>query len=140
MADTPYHRPRSHEEEKSLGDLFSDLSREIQSLVNHEIKLAKIEMSHKGVVAGKNSAILVVGLAVLYAGFLGIMATAALALGVIIPLWVAALIVTTIVLIIGAAMAIKGVNTLKRMKLAPELTIESLKGEEERPWLRKQTT
>ncbi len=139
MANALYNSPPPGEE-KSLGDLFSDLSREIQSLVNHEIKLAKIEMSHKGAVAGKNSALLVVGVAILYAGFLGLLATAALALGVLIPLWVAALIVTAVVWIVGAAMAVKGVNTLKRMKFAPELTIESLKGEEEKPWLKKQTT
>lgn len=122
-----YYQPPS--EEKSIGDLFSDLSHEIQSLVTNEIKLAKIEMKHKGAVAGKNSALLVVGLTVLYAGFLGLLATAALALGVIIPLWLSALIVSVVVLIVGAAMAIKGVNTLKRMKMAPELAIESIKGE-----------
>ena len=122
-----YYQPPS--EEKSIGDLFSDLTNEIRSLVSNEIKLAKIEMKHKGTVAGKNSAFLVVGLTVLYAGFLGLMATAALAIGLIIPLWLAALIVSVVILIIGAAMAIKGVNTLKRMKMTPELAIESMKGE-----------
>ncbi len=128
MADTVYHS-QSHSEEKSIGDLFSDLSNEIKSLVTNEIKLAKIEMKHKGTVVGKNSAFVVVGLTLLYAGFLGLMATAALALGLIISLWLAALIVSIVILIIGAAMAIKGVNTLKRMKMTPELAIESLKGE-----------
>lgn len=128
MADTVYYS-HSHSEEKSLGDLFSELSKDIQSLVGNEIKLAKIEMTHKGAVAGKNSAFLAVGLVIIYAAFLGLMAMAALALGLIMPLWVAALIVSIVILIIGAAMAIKGINTLKRMKMAPELAIESLKGE-----------
>ncbi len=128
MADTLYHS-HIHTEEKSIGDLFSDLSNEIQSLVSNEIKLAKIEMKHKGAVAAKNSAFLVVGLALLYGAFLGLMTTAALALGLIIPLWLAALIVSVVILIIGAAMAVKGVNTLKRMKMAPELAIEFIKGE-----------
>ncbi|MFW5639990.1 MAG: phage holin family protein [Thermodesulfobacteriota bacterium] len=128
MADTVYHS-HTHMEEKSIGDLFSDLSDEIKSLVTNEIKLAKIEMKHKGTVVGKNSAFVVVGLTLLYAGFLGLMATAALALGLIISLWLAALIVSIVILIIGAAMAIKGVNTLKRMKMTPELAIESMEGE-----------
>ncbi|MFW6372203.1 MAG: phage holin family protein [Thermodesulfobacteriota bacterium] len=128
MADTVYHS-HTHTEEKSIGDLFSDLSDEIKSLVTNEIKLAKIEMKHKGTVVGKNSAFVVVGLTLLYAGFLGLMATAALALGLIISLWLAALIVSIVILIIGAAMAIKGVNTLKRMKMTPELAIESMEGE-----------
>ena len=128
MADTVYHA-HTHAEEKSIGDLFSDLSHELQSLVSNEIKLAKIEMKHKGAVAGKNSAFLAVGLAVLYAAFLGLMATAALALGLIIPLWLAALIVSVLILIIGAAMAVKGLNTLKKMTVAPEMAIESIKAE-----------
>ncbi len=114
-------------EERSVGDLFSDLYQYIQSLVRNEIKLATFEMSKKGTVAGKNTAYVAVGAAMLYAGFLGLMATAALALNYIVPLWLAVLIVTALVLIVGAAFAMKGIKTLKKMKFAPELTIESFK-------------
>ncbi len=118
---------RSIREERSVGDLFSDLYQYIQSLVRNEIKLATFEMSRKGTMAGKNAAYVAVGAAMLYAGFLGLMATAAIALWTIMPLWLALLIVTVVVLVAGAAFAMKGVKTLKKMKFAPELTIESLK-------------
>jgi hypothetical protein len=36
-----------HQEEKSLGELFSDLTRESSELVRQEVKLAKAELSQK---------------------------------------------------------------------------------------------
>lgn len=128
MANSIHTQPLG--EERSVGDLFSDLYQYIQSLVRNEIKLATFEMSKKGAVAGKNTAFVVIGAAIVYAGFLGLMATAALLLGLIISLWLAVLIVTVVVTIVGALLAMKGVRTLKKMKFAPETSIKALKGVE----------
>ena len=113
----------------SLADLFARLAGEIKSLMNNEIRLAKIEMSHKAIFAGKNSAMLIIGVAVIYAGFLGLMATFILALGLIMHLWLASLLVTMFVLSAGATLVFIGVNKLKKIKLMPELAIGALKKE-----------
>jgi len=114
-------------EERSLGDLFADLSRETQILLRQEMELAKTEISRKASQAGKASASLAIGSFIAYAGFLAIVAAIIIGLAALIPAWLSALIVGLVVVGIGYFFIQKGLNDLKPQELVPKQTIESLK-------------
>ena len=129
---------QARQDDRSLGELFSDLTREMSTLVRQEVALAKTEMTEKASVFGKNAAMLVVGGALLYAAFLALVATCVLALAIALPWWLAALIMTIIVAIIGGVLAWLGVENLKKSQLAPTKTVDTLK--EDATWIKQQAT
>lgn len=122
--------------EKSLGELFADLSRETSTLVRQEVALARVELSEKGSKVGKNVAFLAMGGAIAYAGFLVLLAAAVIVLANVIPLWASALVVGLIVAAVGYFLVQKGMTTLREMDLAPRETLESLR--EDKEWLQRQ--
>lgn len=124
-------------EERTLGALVSDLTREMQRLVRDEFALLQSEMSHKISRGVKDIAFLAVGGAVLYAGLLALIAAGIFALGNGVALWLSALIVSVVVLAIGYFMVQKGRKDLKQTDFTPRETISTLKGDKE--WLKKRT-
>ncbi len=126
-------------DDRSLGELFAELSTESSKLVHQEVQLAKTEMSHKATEVGKDMGFLVAGGAVLYAGLLATIAGIILVLGEldIIPLWLSALLVGLVVAAIGYYLVQKGLKALKQVKPVPEQTIQTLK--EDKEWAKDQT-
>jgi uncharacterized membrane protein YqjE len=120
--------------DKSLGDLFSDLTSEISLLFRQEMELAKLEMIQKATRAAKNSGLLIVGIAMGYTAFLALTAAAIFALALVMPLWLSALIIGVLVGVIGGGLAFMGLKRLKRQSPVPEQTIETLK--EDKRWLK----
>ncbi len=122
---------------RSIGELIAELSRETTTLVRQELQLAKAEMSQKASRAGKNVGFLVVGGVVAYTGLLAIIAAVVIVLGNVIALWLSALVVGAVIAAVGLILVIKGANTLRQEDPTPQETIETLK--EDREWLRDQT-
>jgi hypothetical protein len=124
--------------ERSLGELFSELSHETTTLIRQEVALAKAEMSQKATRAGKDVGFLAAGGAVLYAGFLALIATIIIGLGQAgLPWWVSALIVGLVVTAVGGLLVWKGIDDLKHASAVPERTVETLK--EDGKWAKEQT-
>ncbi|MDX1663039.1 MAG: phage holin family protein [Candidatus Promineifilaceae bacterium] len=125
-------------DDRSLGELFSELSRETSTLVRQEVHLAKVEMSETATKVGKNIAFIAAGGAVLYAGFLVILLVFIDGLidAANIEAWLAALIVGLVVLAIGGFLVYRGYNQLKQVDMVPERTIETLK--EDAEWAKRQ--
>lgn len=123
-------------DDRSIGELFSELAGETTTLVRQEIALAQTELTQKAVKTGKNVGFLVVGGAIAYAALLAILAAVIIALGSVVPMWLSALIVGAAVGIIAAIMIFSSLNKLKNASLAPQQTIETLK--EDAQWLKKQ--
>lgn len=124
-------------EDRSIGELFADLAQQTGTLVRQEVELARVEMTHKATRVGKDVAFLAIGGLVVYAGFLGIMATAVLLLGAAgLPWWLAALLVGLVVLGAGYLLVQRGLSALKREELAPRQTLETLK--EDKEWAKEQ--
>jgi len=123
-------------DDRSLGELFAELSRETSTLVRQEVELAKTEMSQKMTQVGKDVGFLTVGGAIAYAGLLFILAAIAIALMKVVEPWLAALIVGLVVVGIGFFLVQKGLSDLKRTNLAPQQTIETLK--EDTEWAKQQ--
>ena len=124
-------------DDRSIGELIAELSRETVALVRQEVQLAKAEMSQKASRVGKNVGFLIVGGVVAYTGLLAIVAAVIIVLGGVIPLWLSALVVGLVIAAIGLFLIVKGANTLRQEDPAPQETIETLK--EDREWLRDQT-
>lgn len=122
-------------EERPIGDLFGDLARELGTLVRQEIQLAKVEMSEKAGQAAREAGKVAAGGALAHAGLLAVIAGIILALGMLIPLWLSALVVGLVVLAVGAALAKSRLAALKRIDPAPRQTMETLK--EDAQWARE---
>lgn len=123
-------------EDRSIGELLSNLAGETTTLIRQEIALAQTELTQKATTTGKNVGFLVVGGAVGYAALLAILAAVIIGLGAVVPLWLSALIVGIVVGIVAAVLIFSSINKLKNMSLAPQQTIETLK--EDAQWLKKQ--
>jgi len=113
--------------DRSLGELFGDLSRETSTLVRQEVTLAKTELTQTASKVGKDIGFLVVGGTVAYAGVLVLLAAAVLLLAIVLPAWLAALIVGLVVAGIGYGLVRRGLAALKSVDMAPRQTIETLK-------------
>jgi xanthine/uracil permease len=124
-------------EERSLGDLFGELSRQTSTLIRQEVTLAKTEVSQKASSVGKDVGMLAAAGAVAYAGFLAVLAAIILLLAGPLPNWLAALIVGLAVIAVGGLLYQRGRAGLKQDSLAPRQTIESLK--EDAEWAKQQT-
>ncbi len=128
---------QERKDERSLGELFGDLARETSTLVRQEVQLAKTEMTQKATAVGKDIGFLAVGGLVAYAGLLALIATIIIILGTAgLPWWLAALIVTVVVLAIGGILVQRGLSALKQQSIAPEQTLQTLK--EDRQWAKEQ--
>src|SRR5437588_10161091 len=99
---------RSPAHDQSVGELFSDLTRDLSTLVRQEVDLAKTEMSHKATAAGRDVGFLAAGAAVAYAGFLAIIAAVIIAVAHAMPWWLSALLVGVIVAAIGGYLVWQG--------------------------------
>src|SRR5689334_22753312 len=94
---------RDGRDDRSLGDLFADLARELGELVRQEVQLAKAEPRQNASQASRAIAGLVVGGAVVCAGVLARLGAAVLGLGQAgLRWWLAALVVGVVVVVLGA--------------------------------------
>jgi hypothetical protein len=117
-----------HTDDRSLKDLFADLTESITTLFRKEIQLARAETSEKitqvGVAVGAIAGGAILALAAL------IILLQALVIGIteagVPPGW-SALIVGVVVAVIAYVLIHKGTNDLKASNLAPNRTMDSLK-------------
>jgi len=123
-------------DDRSLGELFSELSRQTSTLIRQEVALAKAEMKQKGSEVGKDVGMLAAGGLLAYAGLLALIATVIIILAEFMPWWLSALIVSLVVLAVGGLLVQRGMSALKATNMAPEQTIETLK--EDKEWAKKQ--
>lgn len=123
-------------EDRSLGELFGELTRDISALARQEIQLAKVEMTDKATEVGKNVGFLAVGGAIAYAGFLAILAAIVIILAAVMPWWLSALVVGLVVAGVGAFLIQRGRQNLTNIDPMPRQTVETLK--EDREWAKEQ--
>ncbi|ADX71670.1 phage holin family protein [Pseudarthrobacter phenanthrenivorans] len=104
----------------SLGELLGDVTRDLSTLMRQEVELAKAELKQSATKAGKGSGML--GGAGVAGHFVLIFLSLALmfALGALMPLGWAAVIVAVIWGIIAAVLAAMGRKELKQIKGLPQ--------------------
>ena len=124
-------------DERTLGEMFAELSRETRTLVQQELQLAKTELTEKASRLGKGAGLIVGGGLIAYGGLLAIIAALVLitiALGA--PPWAAALLGGVLAGGIGYLLIRSGLAALKPQELTPRKTIDTLK--EDAQWLKAQ--
>lgn len=114
-------------EERSVTGLFTELTREMTSLIRHEIALARAEIGEKVSYAQSGVVFLAAGAMFAFSGFLVLLACAVIALSYVWPAWLAALTVGLVVTFLGLALLASGKSHLKAKNLKPTRTTESLR-------------
>jgi hypothetical protein len=113
---------------RSLGELFAELSRDMSTLVRKELELATTELAATGKEAARHVAIAATGGALMHAGLLVLLAALVIALAQLgITPWLAAAIVAVATMIIGYVLVNNGRSGLRQTQFAPRNTIETLK-------------
>ena len=123
-------------EERSLGELLTELTDEIRLLFRQEVALARTEVNSKVSHLSRDAMRIGIGAAIAFVGFQGLVAAGIVALDLIIPLWLSALIVGAVVAVVGYVLIQQAMNDIKRRGVTPTQTIDSLK--EDREWLQNQ--
>ena len=125
-------------DERSLGDLFSELAGETGQLIRQEVALAQAELTTKATQVGKNVGFLAVGGAVAFAAMLAILAGVIMGLSYLMPAWIAAILVGAVVGIAAFVLISSALAELKKTNIKPEETVESIK--EDAQWLKNQVS
>jgi hypothetical protein len=112
--------------ERAFGSLLSEFFDQGKRLIRAEVTLAKTELRQEltkvkagGVMVGVGGVLLLLG-GIVFAAF------AVIALALVMPLWLSALIVTVAFLALGGGIAYFGIKRIKQVH-APDQTIRTLK-------------
>lgn len=124
--------------DRSLGELFSDLSQQTAELIRQEMRLAKAELSEKAADVGRHAMMIGAGVAFALAAVVAVAAAVTLLLvdAGLAP-WIAALIAAAVMGLFGYLLAQSGISALKKKTIAPVETMHSLK--ETTQWLKNET-
>ena len=118
---------RTAEDDRPIGGLVQDLSRQTSTLIRQEMRLAQAELSEKGRHAGKGDGMFGgAGLVALY-GVGTLIAAAILGLATVIEPWIAAAAVGVGLLLISGVVALAGKKELNEAgPPKPEQTLDSV--------------
>ena len=114
--------------EPTIGALVHDLSQQLPELIRSELRLAQAEVTEKGKRAGLGVGMFSIAGLLAHFGVAVLITTAIVALDLVLPAWVAALIVAVVLLAAGGIVAMAGKKQVARAAPPrPELTIEGVK-------------
>ena len=122
---------------RSIGDLFAELSRETSQLVRKEVELATTEMTAKARKAGGHVGVAAAGGALAHAGLLVLLAALVLALSEMgMTPWLSALVISLLTIGVGYLLVNRGLAGLRTTSVAPTRAMDSLK--EDAKWTTRQ--
>jgi hypothetical protein len=125
-------------EDQGVGQLLATLGHETGTLVRQEVQLASSELAAKGSRAVQAIGVAAAGGAILQAGIICLLAGIVLALGLVIPTCLGALMVGVLVSATGYAIFQSGLRALKRIDPVPHQAVNAL--QPGRPWISKETS
>ena len=115
-------------EEPTIGALVHDLSQQLPELIRSELRLAQAEVAEKGKRAGLGVGMFSVAWLLAHFGVAALITTAILALDLVLPAWLAALIVAVVLLAAGGIVAMAGKKQVAQAgPPKPERAIEGVK-------------
>ena len=97
-------------EEPTLGALVHDLAEQIPDLIRSELRLAQAEVTEKGKRAGLGLGMFSAAGLLAFFGVAGLLTAAILALDLVMPAWLAALLVAVVLLLAAGVVALVGKN------------------------------
>ena len=114
-------------EDRPLGDLVSDLTKSVQTLVKKEVELAKVEIKEQASRAGKGGALMAAAGVIGFVALLLVSWAAAWGLAEGIPTWLAFLAIGLLYGAIAGLLALTGKKTLQKVNPVPHQTVQTLK-------------
>lgn len=127
-----HSRDDQSRDDHSVGELVGQATGQVSRLVRQEVALAKAELAEKSRRAGIGGGVLGGAGAFAYAGLLAAAFTGGAALSLVLPVWAAALIVTTVLFVIAGVLAVVGRGQLRKATpAAPERALGSVKADVE---------
>ena len=123
---------------RTLGEMFAELSRQIRTLIEQEVLLAKAEVAEKASQMSRSLALVVGGALLAYGGVLAMVA--AMILGLVaagLAPWASALVGGALAAGIGYLLVRLGLVALRRQDWKPRQAIAALK--EDTQWVKSQT-
>ncbi len=132
-------RPTS-DTDRTIGQLVADVTHDLQGIVRGEVALAKAEVTSGAKVLGKGVGLLAGAGFLALMGFVFLLHTLAQVIAIWLPVSAGYGIVTALVLIVAAVLALLGRKALQAAKPSPERAIDQgqktiavLKGQSEDP-------
>ena len=122
--------------DKSLGELFSDLTSDLGRLMRQEVALARTEAKEEIGRAGKASALLAVGGLIAYLALMFASFALAWLLDDVMPRSLSFLIVAVVHAIVAAVLVAQGRRRLRDVSPVPQQTVETMKEDVE--WAKAQ--
>jgi hypothetical protein len=121
--------------DRSLSDVFQDIVRNVQEIIRAEISLAKIEVREEASKAISSLAWTIGGALSGIFGVIFILWTAAYALSLIWPMWLATLVVGAVLALAAIGLFFIGIRRLREIHPTPERTVQTIK--ENVAWVRQ---
>ncbi len=117
---------QGEEEERPIGELFSELSGNLSELMRKEVELAKVEATEQAKKAGKAGAMFGAAAAIGFFALMLLLFAAAFGLAEVMPTGLAFLVVAVLCLVVAALCAVQGKKKVAQIR-APEQTVQTLK-------------
>ena len=133
--------PAAPPDDRSIGDLLAELSRETTTLLKQEVQLAKAEARQEAHEAGAAVGAVAAGGAVAYTGLIALVIGLGWGLGQLFDddlIWLGITIAGVLVAVIGYVMLRKGLDKVRSLSSPPlDTTVQTLK--EDKQWIQQQT-
>ena len=130
MADVANHRTSRTGSEPSTAELVQRATEQVSRLVRDELALARAELTQKGKHAGIGIGLFGGGGALALYGLGALVATAILLLALVLPAWLAALIVAVALFLLAGTLALVGKQQVSRaVPPVPEATVRSVRAD-----------
>lgn len=115
---------------RSIAALLADLAEQIRTLLRLELALFRAELAEKLHRLGFGLAAVAVGAVLAFSGWLALLLAAVLAFAIVLPPWLAALIVGVVALLVAGLLLFLGKRWLDAKKLVPRRSLSSLRQDE----------
>ena len=123
--------------DRSISDVVRDILRNVQEIFRSEVHLAKAEIREEASQAASSAVWAIAGLMGALSAWIFLLWTTAYALGTIMPMWAATLVIAVAMAVVASVLILTGIRRFKRVRAIPERTVESLK--ENFEWMKQPT-
>lgn len=113
-------------QDQPVGQLMTRLSEQTSRLVRDELALAQVELRNTAQQAGKGAGLLSGAGVLALSGLGAAIATAIIALDLVLPLWAAALIVTAVLFVAAAVAGLLGRKQVRQVSPTPQRTMDNV--------------
>ncbi|MEH0825489.1 MULTISPECIES: phage holin family protein [unclassified Micromonospora] len=130
MADVANHQTSRTGSEPSTAELVQRATEQVSRLVRDELALARAELTQKGKHAGIGIGLFGGGGALAFYGLGALIAAGVLLLDLVMPAWLAALIVAVVLFLVAGVLALVGKKQVSRaVPPVPASTVQSVRAD-----------